>query len=143
MGKTPFLHVMNSIQSVYIETLQNSVGWVGRRAGGGCPALVRSSHFNIETSASLNSGFNVLEALRFLIQLLLFFVVVPFIYTSFFLYAPLKMSFDFPQVPSCSRWTANLWHTEGGVCRLERRQRGVMPFSFRVSLGFPLPFTFV
>lgn len=81
MGKTQFLHVMNSVKSVYIETLQDCVGWVGRRAGGGCPALVRSSHFNIETSASLNSGFNVLEALRFLIQLFILFVL--FIHSSF------------------------------------------------------------
>lgn len=50
----------------------------------------------METSASLNSGFNVLEALRFLLQLFLFI-------HEFFLYNALKMSLTslkFPPAPA-------------------------------------------
>lgn len=57
--------------------------------GWGCPTLVRRSHFNMETSASLNSGFNVLEALRFLLQL--------FLFIHNFLYTALKMSLTSPK----------------------------------------------
>lgn len=82
--------------------------WVGRgrRADGGCPALVRSSHFNMETSASSNSGFNVLEALRFLIQL--FYLYIPvFVYY-------MENVFDVPPVSFRSRCTVSLGQTGGG-----------------------------
>lgn len=76
MGKTQLLDVINNEHKICIYgNFTEICGWGGGGGWeGGCPTLVRSSHFNIETSASLNSGFNVLEALRFLIQLFFLFI---------------------------------------------------------------------
>lgn len=54
-----------TLVTVYTETL-----WVG--AGGGVCRWYEFSHFSIGTSASLNSGFNVLEAVHILTLQLVF-----------------------------------------------------------------------
>lgn len=70
--------------------------WVGRGEGGigGGPTLVRRSHFNTETSASLNSGFNVLEALQFLLQLIFLFIYTRIFF--FFFVSCIENVLDFP-----------------------------------------------
>lgn len=114
----------------------------GRRAGGGCPALVRSSHFNMETSASSNSGFNVLEALRFLIQL--FYLYIPvFVYY-------MENVFDVPQVSFRSHCTVSLGQTGG--FRSSRLSPGgarggtlgaTLSPRFQFPIHLPPPFIFV
>lgn len=112
MGKTQLLDIIINEHKICIYwNFTELRGWGGGRVGWGCPTLVRRSHFNMETSASLNSGFNVLEALRFLLQLFFFFLFIHDFF--FFLYSALKMSLTSPQVPSCSRCTVDPWQTGG------------------------------
>lgn len=112
--------------------------WEGREEGGMGMTLVRRSHFNMETSASLNSGFNVLEALRFLLQLFLFI-------HDFFFFCILhwKMSLTSPQVPSCSCCAVDPWQTGGfGRFVLTRCCVGDADLGAVLSLCFPFPSAF-
>lgn len=115
----------------------------------GGPTLVRRSHFNTETSASLNSGFNVLEALRFLLQL--FFL---FIHDFFFLYTALKMSLTFPPssplLPLCAAapWQRGGLEAAGSeVCVFTRCGGGdlgaVLSLCLPSPSAFPAVFLFV